>query len=580
MATLAPAPTQLAPAQPVDQAFPEAVSKDANGAYVVKSDHLLEVSEYLCDQAGYTYLSMVTAVDYPDRLETVYYLYPMQVDGNVPSGPLIMKASTSDKADPVLPSVSAVWPGANFQEREVYDMFGIRFAGHPYLRRVLMWDGYEGWPLRKDFHEAYYEEDHKPFGSRWPGGKHRRAEERVTWGRNNAYPTQWNPDAVTSPDETLPVVDVAELGTIHTQKFVINMGPQHPSTHGVFRMQVTLDGETVVDVKPVVGYLHRNHEKIGERNMWLMNMPFTDRLDYFCSMGNNTAYAMAVERLMKVEVPERAEYIRVIMQELTRIQNHFFGIGQFTSDLGAFFTPILYGIENRELILDLFEMTSGSRMMCNYMRFGGCAYDLPPEFMPLAEELAFNRLPREIDEFEEFLNDNEIIKSRCIGVGVLPPEKAIGLSLSGPILRASGVKYDVRRHQPYGIYDRFDFEIPTGTRGDLYDRYLLRVAEIRQSIRILQQALKDLPGGPVMSGKKAWQIRVPKGESYGRVENPKGELGFYVVSDGTANPYRYHVRAPSFINIQALKEMSVGHKIADVIANLGSIDIVLGELDR
>ncbi len=560
--------------------MPEGVRQDATGAYVVGAEKLVDVARYLRDQAGYSYCSMVTAVDYPDRLECLYYLYPMRIEANVPSSALVLKCSATDKEDPVIPSVSAIWPGANFQEREVYDMFGIRFAGHPNLKRILMWDGFAGWPLRKDYKEAYYEQDQKPFGSRWPGGHHRRAEERVAWARNNVYPTDWDPTTVEAPDEKLPVVDVSELSTIHTQKFVINMGPQHPSTHGVFRMQVTLDGETVVDVNPVVGYLHRNHEKIGERNMWLMNMPFTDRLDYFCSMGNNTAYAMAVEKLQNVQVPERAEYIRVIMQEFTRVQNHLFGIGQFLSDLGAFFTPILYAIENRELILDLFEMTSGSRMMCNYMRFGGCAYDLPPEFMPRANELAFERLPREIDELEEFLTANEIIRSRCIGVGILPPEQAIALSLSGPILRASGVHYDIRRHEPYGIYDRFEFDIPTGVRGDLFDRYLLRVAEVRQSIRILQQALKQLPEGPIMAGKKAWQIRVPKGESYGRVENPKGELGFYVVSDGSANPYRYHVRAPSFINIQALREMSVGHKIADIIANLGSIDIVLGELDR
>ncbi|MCW5879915.1 MAG: NADH-quinone oxidoreductase subunit D [Anaerolineae bacterium] len=568
------------PAPSLDQAFPDVVSIDAGGATVVQADRLLEVSRYLRDQMGYTYLANMTAVDYPDHLEAVYHLYPMKVIGNEPSQGLIIKAHATDKDDPVIPSVTSVWPGANFQEREVYDMYGIRFAGHPYLRRVLMWDGFEGWPLRKDYHEAYYEGDTKPFASRWPGGHHVRAEERARFARNVAYPRHWDPAKATSPDESLPVVDVSELNTIHTQKFVINMGPQHPSTHGVFRMQVTLDGETVVDVMPVIGYLHRNHEKIGERNMWLQNMPFTDRLDYFCSMGNNTGYALAVEKLMGVEPPERAEYIRVIMQEFTRVQNHLFGLGQFLSDLGAFFTPILYAIENRELILDLFEMTSGSRMMCNYMRFGGVAYDLPPEFMPLAHELAFERLPREIDELEEYLTANEILHSRTIGVGVLPAEAAIGLSISGPLLRASGVKYDIRRHQPYGIYDRFDFEIPTRPNGDLYDRYLIRVAEVRQSIRILQQAFNSLPDGPILAGRKAWQIRVPKGEAYGRVENPKGETGFFVVSDGTANPYRYHVRAPSFVNIQALREMSIGFKIADIVANLGSIDIVLGELDR
>ncbi len=573
-------PVNTADSRPIDEVFAGDVSKDASGAYVVEPSKLADVARRLRNEQGYTYLSMMTAADYPDRLECVYYLYPMRVEDNTASTPLVLKSSTSDKDDPVIPSVTPIWPGANFQEREAYDMFGIRFAGHPYLHRILMWDGFEGWPLRKDYHEAYYEADQKPFPSRWPGGHFKRAEERNPWGKNVVYPDVWSPEEAKTPKEMMPVVDVDQLDTIHSQKFVINMGPQHPSTHGVFRMQVTLDGETVMDVMPVIGYLHRNHEKIGERNLWLGNMPFTDRLDYFCSMGNNTGYALAVERLMNVQVPERAEYIRIIMQELTRVQNHLFGIGQFLSDLGAFFTPILYSIENRELILDLFEMTSGSRMMCNYMRFGGCAYDLPPEFMPLAEDLVFNRLPAEVDQFEELLTNNEILRSRCIGVGIIPPQTAIDLSLSGPILRASGVKYDIRRHEPYGIYDRFDFDIVTGERGDLFDRYMVRIGETRQAIRILQQALKDLPEGPVMAGRKAWQIRVPKGESYGRVENPKGETGFYVVSDGSANPYRYHVRAPSFVNIQALREMSIGYKIADIIANLGSIDIVLGELDR
>jgi NADH-quinone oxidoreductase subunit D/NADH-quinone oxidoreductase subunit C/D len=362
---------------------------------------------------------------------------------------------------------------------------------------------------------------------------------------------------------------------------VVNLGPQHPSTHGVFRVVVTLSGETIVDLQPVMGYLHRNHEKIGERNTFIMNIPYTDRLDYICSMSNNLGYVLAVEKLMGIKPPERAEYIRVLMVELTRIVNHLWAIGFLLNDLGAFFTPALYAIEERELILDVFEATAGSRMMCNYMRFGGVARDLPAGVYERCRELAFERLPRAIDELDNYLTHNEIILSRCKDVGYLPPEMAIAYSAAGPVLRASGVPYDVRRAEPYSIYDRFDFDVAVRYNGDVYDRYLIRVDEMRQSVRILQQVLDQMPkSGEIIAGKPQYQVRVPPGEAYGRVENPKGELGFYVVSNGKPNPWRYHIRAPSFINLTAMSEMCKGHKVADVVVILGSIDIVLGETDR
>ncbi|WP_435022428.1 NADH-quinone oxidoreductase subunit D [Tundrisphaera sp. TA3] len=360
------------------------------------------------------------------------------------------------------------------------------------------------------------------------------------------------------------------------------MGPQHPSTHGVFRMNLRVDGETVVGLKPVMGYMHRNHEKIGERNTFLMNMPFTDRLDYLTSMGNNFGYALAVEQLMGDEAkpPERAEYIRVIMAELTRIASHMWSTGFLLNDLGAFFTPALYAIEERELILDLFEWAAGSRMMCNYFRFGGVAFDLPPGWVERARPFVNDRLDRKIDELDRLLSANEIVLDRTKGVGVLTREQAIAFSTGGPVLRASGVAYDVRRAAPYSIYDRFQFDVITGRDGDLYDRYYVRVQEMRESVRILKQALRDLPDGPILAGKKTYLIKVPAGEAYSRVENPKGELGYYVISDGSANPYRYHVRSPSFINLTALESMCVGHTIADVVGILGGLDIVLGEVDR
>jgi NADH-quinone oxidoreductase subunit D/NADH-quinone oxidoreductase subunit C/D len=303
-------------------------------------------------------------------------------------------------------------------------------------------------------------------------------------------------------------------------------------------------------------------------------------------MSNNLGYALAVEKLQKLKVPERAEYIRVLMVELTRICNHMWAVGFLLNDLGAFFTPALYAIRERELILDFFEATAGSRMMCNYMRFGGVSRDIPEKMrdentMDFINDMVFNRLPKAIDDLDTYLTENEIIRSRCLGVGVLPADQAIAYSTCGPLLRASGVPYDIRRAEPYSIYDRFDFKVCTRPNGDIYDRYLIRMDEMRESVKICQQVLRDMPaGGEIMAGKPQYNVRAPAGESYGRVEGPKGELGFYVVSTGKANPYRYHVRAPSFINLTVLGELCKGAKVADVVVILGSIDIVLGETDR
>ncbi|MHB8135310.1 MAG: NADH-quinone oxidoreductase subunit D [Anaerolineaceae bacterium] len=371
-----------------------------------------------------------------------------------------------------------------------------------------------------------------------------------------------------------------KLDGVDSEYVVVNLGPQHPSTHGVFRMAALIDGENVVDLKPVMGYLHRNHEKLGERNTFLQIMPFTDRLDYINSMSNNFGYALAVEKLMGVKPPERAEYIRVIMAELSRIQSHFVAAGFLLNDLGAFFTPSLYALKERELILEVFEAVSGSRMMCNYFRFGGVVRDLPEGLFETIRQLAFNRLPRKIDEIDEFLTGNEIVMTRCIGIGVLTADQAIALSTTGPILRASGVPYDIRRADPYSIYDRFDFDVVVRYHGDIFDRYLVRIEEMRQSVKIIQQALTQMPEGPVFEGKSQYQVKVPAGESYGRVEGPRGELGYYLVSNGQANPWRYHVRSPSFINLTSLRQMCKNEKIADVIAILGATDIVLGEVDR
>jgi NADH-quinone oxidoreductase subunit D len=345
-------------------------------------------------------------------------------------------------------------------------------------------------------------------------------------------------------------------------------------------MDIVLDGERVVSLKPVFGYLHRNHEKIGEGTTYLGSMPYTDRLDYFCSLSNNWAYALAVERLAGLQVPERAEYIRVITAELTRLQNHACLGGFLLQDMGASGTPLMYAFREREKILDLFESLTGARMMCNYMRFGGCRCDLPPGWAGQALRVA-EEFPRFLDEFEALLNDNEILMSRTQGVGVLPPDPAINAGITGPMLRASGVNYDLRKADPYGIYDRFSFRIPLGEHGDVYDRYLVRVLEMRESVSILQQALRQLPQGPVIDPKaKLRGFRPKPGEAYARIEAPKGELGFYLISDGSPNPWRYRVRPPSFINLTILEDLCRGRHLADVVVILGSVDIVMGEVDR
>lgn len=566
--------------------FPEWLEVDDRPGYsglIVKSENLLEFAKLVRDELGFDFLASVTAADYfPENcIEVVYHVYK-----TIGGSGLSYKVRVP-REDSVVPTLSFLYPGANFQEREVWDLMGVRFDEHPDLRRILLWEGFEGHPLRKDWHEPYFEEEGKFFKSRWPEGRITRSEDANPFHDNVQYPSGFNPEEWSTPgDENLYELLRKSSGLnpsesdLKTDQMIVNLGPQHPSTHGVFRMAALIEGETILDLRPVVGYLHRNHEKIGERNTFLQNMPFTDRLDYISSMSNNFGYAVAVEKLMGITPPERADYIRVMMAELTRIASHIMSIGFLLNDLGAFFTPALYALKERELILDIFEAVSGSRMMCNYFRFGGVARDLPEGVLEKVRQLVFERFPKSLDDIDTYLTHNDIVRLRTEGVGIITAENAVAYSASGPVLRASGVPYDIRRADPYSIYERLDFDVAVRYHGDIYDRYLVRMDEMRQSLRILQQVVRDIPDGPIMNGKPMYQVRVPAGESYGRVEAPKGELGFYIVSNGKPNPLRYHVRAPSFINLTSLGEMCRGEKIADVVCILGSIDIVLGEVDR
>jgi NADH-quinone oxidoreductase subunit D len=378
-------------------------------------------------------------------------------------------------------------------------------------------------------------------------------------------------DTIFESLDTLGVVEDENLLTL-------NLGPQHPSTHGVFRMVMQLQGETVIAATPVMGYLHRSSEKLGEARTYVQGTVLTDRMDYLSPITTNWAYALSIERLTGLVVPERAEYLRVITGELSRIQSHLVAVGTFGMDVGTYGTPLLYALREREAVLDLLALPTGVRMNPSYIRFGGVARDAPAEFFPQLDR--FLRIfPSKIDEYEAVLAGNEVFKNRTVGVGMIPPEVARAYSVTGPILRASGVDYDVRRAEPYSIYDRFDWDVPVHYNGDCFDRYMVRLEEMRQSTRILQQALDTIPEGDIRA-KMPKVLRPPKGEAYARVEGPKGEIGFYLISDGTVNPYRYNVRPPSFVNLTCLSQIAVGHKLADACVILGSFDIVMGEVDR
>lgn len=374
-------------------------------------------------------------------------------------------------------------------------------------------------------------------------------------------------------------METAVVDRIRTEEFLVNMGPQHPATHGVLRLILRMDGEQVLSVRPDIGFLHRNFEKICENRTYPQIMPYSDRLDYVAAMTNNWAYARAVETLMKVEVPRRAEYLRVIFGELQRIASHLIFWGTFGADTGAV-TPFLYGLRERERILDLFEMTCGARLTVNYYRIGGVDKDLPAGFHEKARSFV-NYFKSKLKEYDELLTGNVIFQNRVKGIGHLSQEAALAYAASGPVLRGSGVAWDLRKDEPYSVYPELKFDVPVGQRGDCWDRYLVRFKEMEDAIHIIDQALDQIPSGDIMA-KIPKVIRPPKGEVYVRTECPRGELGFYLVSDGSTRPYRIKCRSSCFVHVSALPEIvdGKGYLIADVVVILGSLDIVLGEVDR
>ncbi len=391
-------------------------------------------------------------------------------------------------------------------------------------------------------------------------------------------------------------------GAFTGDTMLLNMGPQHPSTHGVLRLLIELDGENVVSCIPDIGFLHTGIEKNMEAKTWEKALVMTDRVDYLNNLSNNLVYCLAIEKLCELDVPERGQVIRVIIAELQRLNSHLVWLGTHVLDLGAT-SVFLYCLREREYILDMFEMVSGQRMMGSYIRPGGVWRDLTDDFLPALKKF-LNYLPKKVDDYERLLDDNPLWKDRTQGIGVIPADQAVAWGLTGPSVRGSGVNFDIRKAMPYSGYDRFDFNVPLGSKGDVYDRFLCRIREMRESINIIHQAMKALPRGPFRSNNrkyvpppraelgtsmeavihhfKLWTegFKTPAGEVYSRIESPRGELGFHIISDGSAMPYRVHMRTPSFVNLQSLMKFTKGYLVADLVGIIGSVDIVLGDCDR
>ena len=367
--------------------------------------------------------------------------------------------------------------------------------------------------------------------------------------------------------------------TIRTEPMTVNIGPQHPSTHGVFRLRVTFDGEEIIEVEPVFGYLHRGTEKLAEERTYVQIVTLTDRLDYVSSMINNQAYCLGVEKLLGIEAPPRGQYLRTISAELQRIASHLMGIGFFLQDLGTLGTPLMYCFRTRERILELFEMLCGARITVSYARPGGVFFDAPQDFWPALDNF-LQVFRAEFAEIQRLVLENEIVMVRCRDVSTLPLDMAINASVSGPTLRACGLAWDWRKMDPYDAYDRVEFDVPVASRGDNYDRFWVRIQEIHQSVRIVEQCVEQIEPGPVRVDLPLVFRPEPGAEAYGRVEASKGELGFYLVSDGGVSPYRCKIRSPSLMNLTVTEHLLVGYKLADMIVTLGSLDINLGEVDR
>ena len=488
------------------------------------------------------------------RFTVLYQLYRFP-------GFLRLRLAVDVGENEALDSAVPVYRSADWAEREAFDMFGVRFEGHPGLCRIYMPDEFEGHPLRKDFPLEGRVESEAPrnYG---PGSYSLQAQERLSPEREDRHPSM-----DTSPGN--PARGIKEID--------LNMGPQHPSTHGVLRLKLAVDNEVVLRVVPVLGYLHRGMEKLWENLTYTQIVPLTDRLDYIAALSNNLGFVLAVEKLAGIEVPRRARYIRVVLAELQRLASHLAWLGFMANDIGAM-SILLYSFEAREDLLDIFEEYCGARLTIHGIRIGGVPQDLDGALIARIRK-ALDMIPKRLADIRTLLDENRIWKERTVGVGLIGAGDAIEYGLTGPSLRASGVPWDIRKDIPYTSYDEFDFDVPLGQNGDVYDRYLVRLEEICQSIRIVRQGLDGLPEGE-FSAKVPRVLKVLPGEVFHTIEAPKGVLGFYVKSNGTDKPERVKMKSPSFINLQSFEHMCKGNLFSDVVGILGSLDIVLGEIDK
>ncbi len=554
----------------VNAAFPEGagIRLQEGGdlpTFLVDRTVLPRLARHLKDEPSLDFklLADVCGVDYPgreERFEAVYHLYSVQ------HGHHIRLKVPLREDDLTVPSVIGVWKAADWFEREAFDLFGIRFEGHPNLKRILCHPSFRGHPLRKDYDP----------GQRWL--LREGEQDEPSWARQ--------------PQED----------DDHFETQVLNLGPSHPATHGTLRTTLRLNGEIITQAETEIGYLHRCFEKMSERHTWNQVIPFTDRLNYCSPMINGVGYCLAVEQLAGIEAPPRAQTIRLILSELSRIMDHIVCIGANLNDLGAM-TPFLYMYEAREEIYSVLEACAGGRLTISYARIGGLANDVPADFVESVRWL-LQRIPKLVNDMENLITSNRIFRDRTEGVGTMSAEEALDWGWTGPCLRASGVAYDVRKAHPYLGYETYDFKIPVASTGDTYARYLVRVEELRQSLSIIDQALGRLLPGPVLADEHhltlppkelvytemealIWHFKlimeggkVPAGEVYGFTEGANGELGFYVISDGGGKPYRIKVRPPCFAIFQAYPHMLVGQMIPDSVAILGSMNVIAGELDR
>ncbi len=547
---------------------------------LLSRDALPAVISFLRKERQFDFLMDLTAVDrgvdQAPRFEAVYHLFAWDRKER-----LRIKVSL-DASDLHLPTLTGEYRNADWLEREAWDMFGIVFDGHPDLRRLLMYPGFEGHPLRKDY----------PKDRRQP---------RVGPGSRPETAFEREPALPERLQQVLAEAGVADPGE---EIMYLNMGPSHPAMHGVVRVMAALKGETILASDVEIGYMHRCFEKEAETHSYMGVIPYTDRLNYVSPLINNVGYALAVEKLFGVNTPERCQYIRVIMSEISRIVDHLTCIGAFSMELGAF-TVFLYLMKAREYLYELIEDVTGARLTTSYTRIGGLRGDLTPGF-PEKCRSAFQKIRKEIDECDRLLTRNRIFYDRMRGIGVITKEDAVSFGFTGPCLRAAGVAHDVRKSSPYLVYDRLDFEVPLGSEGDNYDRYQVRMAEMEQSMRIVNQALAQIPDGPIQLDDKRMTlppkeavynsieglmnhfklimdghgIRPPAGEAYFPVEGGNGELGFYVISDGSGIPARVRVRAPCFHMVAALSHLIQGGMVADVVPIFGTLNMVAGELDR